>query len=50
MMGMPRVDPAIVYASMSRLAGILKAENGLMLFHHDPEEWKTAKAAPEYYD
>jgi N-acyl homoserine lactone hydrolase len=50
MTGTPRADPSIVYASMSRLIRIMKEEDGMILFHHDPQEWKKAKLAPDYYD
>jgi N-acyl homoserine lactone hydrolase len=48
--GTPCVAPALVEASMRRLRNIGEAEDALVLFHHDPEEWKSFKMAPEYYD
>jgi len=50
MTGTPRVDPITVHASMSRIKGIIRRERAMVVFHHDPEEWKKMRVAPEYYD
>ena len=48
--GTPCVDPAVVERSMRRLKRIAREEDALVLFHHDAEDWKTYKMAPDYYD
>jgi N-acyl homoserine lactone hydrolase len=50
MTGTPRAGPEATYASMERLRAIIRREDAMVLYHHDPEEWKTVKLAPEYYD
>lgn len=50
MTGTPRVDPMIVHASMDRLKNIIRLEKAKVIFHHDMEEWKHVKLAPEFYD
>lgn len=48
--GTPCVDPALCEASMRRLMRIAELEDGMVMFHHDAEHWKTYRMAPEYYD
>ena len=48
--GTPSVDPVVVERSMRRLKRIAEEEDALVLFHHDAEDWKTYKMAPDYYD
>ena len=48
--GTPCVDPALCEASMRRLMRIAELEDGMVMFHHDAEHWKTYRLAPEYYD
>lgn len=48
--GTPCVDPALCEASMRRLIRIAELEDGMVMFHHDAEHWKTYRMAPEYYD
>ena len=48
--GTPRVDPKVVHASMERLIRVIEREDALVIFHHDPEEWKSMKLIPEFYD
>ena len=48
--GTPCVDPAVCEASMRRLIRIAELEDGMVMFHHDAEHWKTYRMAPEYYD
>lgn len=48
--GTPRVDPVVAYRSMERLKRIVERESAVVIFHHDPEEWKRVKLAPDYYD
>ena len=48
--GTPCVDPVVVERSMRRLKRIAEEEEALVLFHHDAEDWKTYKMAPDYYD
>ena len=48
--GTPCVDPASCEASMRRLMRIAELEDGMVMFHHDAEHWKTYRMAPEYYD
>jgi N-acyl homoserine lactone hydrolase len=50
MTGTPAVDPAIVQASMARLRRIAAQENALVIHHHDPDDWKSVRKAPEFYD
>ncbi|MBI4573012.1 MAG: N-acyl homoserine lactonase family protein [candidate division NC10 bacterium] len=50
MTGTPRVAPSVVHASMRRLKALAQREGALLIFHHDPEEWKTVRLAPQYYD
>lgn len=50
MTGTPRVAPETVWASMSRLQRILDEERAMVIFHHDPEQWKTLRMLPEAYD
>ncbi len=48
--GTPCVDPAVCEASMRRLKRIAELEDAMVMFHHDPDDWKNYKMAPEYYD
>ena len=48
--GTPCVDPALCASSMRRLMRIAELEDGMVMFHHDAEHWKTYRMAPEYYD
>ncbi len=48
--GTPCVDPALCESSMRRLMRIAELEDGMVMFHHDAEHWKTYRMAPEYYD
>ena len=48
--GTPCVDPALCEASMRRLMRIAALEDGMVMFLHDAEQWKTYRLAPEYYD
>ena len=48
--GTPCVDPAVCEASMRRLKRIAELEDPMVMFHHDPDDWKNYKMAPEYYD
>jgi len=48
MTGCPRVDPMVAHASMARLKRIIQLENATVIFHHDLEEWKHIKFAPDY--
>ena len=48
--GTPCVDPARCEVSMRRLMRIAELEDGMVMFHHDAEHWKTYRMAPEYYD
>ena len=48
--GTPCVDPALCEVSMRRLMRIAELEDGMVMFHHDAEHWKTYRMAPEYYD
>ena len=50
MTGTPRAGPKTTYESMTRLKRIIRREDAMVLYHHDPEEWKKVKLAPEYYD
>jgi len=48
--GTPRVAPETVWASMTRLQRIIEAERAMVIFHHDPEQWKTLGMLPKFYD
>ena len=48
--GTPCVDPAVCEASMRRLQRIAELEDGMVMFHHDAEHWKSYRMAREYYD
>jgi N-acyl homoserine lactone hydrolase len=50
MTGTPRMAPAVVHASMARLKKVIQQEHAMVIFHHDPEEWKRVRLAPEYYE
>jgi hypothetical protein len=50
MTGTPRVAPATVLASVTRLRRIIELEQATVIFHHDAEQWKTLRLAPEFYD
>jgi len=50
MTGTPRVAPATVWASMTRLRTIIEQEQATVIFHHDAEQWKTLRLAPEFYE
>jgi glyoxylase-like metal-dependent hydrolase (beta-lactamase superfamily II) len=50
MTGTPRVAPETVWASMTRLQRIIEHEGAMPIFHHDPEQWKTLRMLPEFYD
>jgi N-acyl homoserine lactone hydrolase len=50
MTGTPRVAPATVLASMTRLRRIIELEQATVIFHHDAEQWKTLRLTPEFYD
>lgn len=43
------MDPVVVHASMSRIKEMIRRERAMVIFHHDPEEWKKIRVAPEYY-
>jgi N-acyl homoserine lactone hydrolase len=49
MTGTPRVSPVEVFRSMDRLRRIIVTESAMVIFHHDPEQWKTLKTPPEAY-
>jgi len=44
------VAPETVWASMTRLQRIIEAERAMVIFHHDPEQWKTLGMLPKFYD
>ncbi len=50
MTGTPRVAPTDVHRSMERLKRIIERERAMVIFHHDADEWKKVRLAPEYYD
>ena len=50
MTGTPRVAPAMVWASMTRLRRIIDQEQSTVIFHHDAEQWKTLRLVPECYE
>lgn len=50
MTGTPRVAPATVWASMTRLCRIIDQEQATVIFHHDAEQWNTLRLAPECYE
>lgn len=43
------VDPKLAYQSARRLKKLAQDEDALVLFHHDPEDWKSYSYAPKYY-
>jgi N-acyl homoserine lactone hydrolase len=42
-------DPDAARASAKKLQEIAGRENAMLLYGHDPNQWKTLKKAPEYY-
>jgi N-acyl homoserine lactone hydrolase len=42
-------DPDAARASAKKLQEIAARENAMLLYGHDPNQWKTLKKAPEYY-
>ena len=50
MTGTPRVAPATVWGSMTRLRRIIELERATVIFHHDAAQWKTLRLLPELYD
>ena len=50
MTGTPAVAPTVAYASMDRLKHVIDREKAMIIHDHDPEQWKTLKKAPEFYD
>ena len=48
--GTPCVAPMTVEASMRRLKKVAEEEDAMVMFHHDAEDWKSYKMAPEFYD
>ena len=50
MTGTPRVAPATVCDSMARLRRIIDLEQAMVIFHHDPGQFKTLRLLPEFYD
>ena len=43
-------DQELARASALRLVEMVRAEDGFLVYGHDPEQWKTLRKAPEYYD
>ena len=50
MTGTPAVAPTTAYASMERLKRVIDREHAMVIHDHDPEQWKTLKRAPDFYD
>lgn len=42
-------DPDAARASAKKLQEIAEREDAMLLYGHDPNQWKTLKKAPEYY-
>ncbi|MFI6289608.1 N-acyl homoserine lactonase family protein [Streptomyces sp. NPDC051018] len=49
MTGRLLVDPLDAYRSARRLKKLAADEGALVLFHHDPADWKNYRLSPEYY-
>lgn len=49
MTGRLLVDPKDAYRSARRLKKLARDEDALVLFHHDPEDWKGYRTSPDYY-
>ncbi|GAB3582857.1 N-acyl homoserine lactonase family protein [Amycolatopsis endophytica] len=49
MTGRLLVDPPEAYRSARRLKKLAADEDALVLFHHDPADWKTYRQAPDHY-
>jgi len=43
-------DQELARESARRLVEMVRTENGFLVYGHDPEQWKTLRKAPEYYD
>ena len=44
------VSPDEALRSMQRIWDLVDRENATVLLHHDPDEWRSYKLAPSYYD
>lgn len=43
-------DPEAARESARRLVGMARDEGAFLIYGHDPEQWKTLRKAPEFYD
>jgi N-acyl homoserine lactone hydrolase len=44
-----QADPELAKESAEKLVRIALEENALMIYGHDPDQWKTLRHAPFYY-
>jgi hypothetical protein len=44
------VSPDEALRSMQRIWNLVENENATVLLHHDPDEWRSYKLVPSFYD